>query len=85
MTTSINAQGGMVCGRYEEIVGQLKKKHGEETRSFGIQRGRGVVEQCANLETGSWTIIVTDVNKKTCLIAAGEDYVESLSRTGEES
>ena len=70
--TAANAQ--MVCGQRDNIIAQLEKKYGETRRSVGFQRGRGVVEVYASVETGSWTILVTDPRGTTCLMAAGEAF-----------
>ena len=52
--TAANAQ--MVCGQRDNIIAQLEKKYGETRRSVGFQRGRGVVEVYASVETGNWTM-----------------------------
>lgn len=68
------AQAQMVCGERDNIIAQLEKKYGETRRSMGFQRGRGVVEVFASVETGSWTILVTDPRGTSCLMAAGEAF-----------
>ena len=69
-----SAQAQMVCGERDNIIAQLEKKYGETRRSMGFQRGRGVVEVFASVETGSWTILVTDPRGTSCLMAAGEAF-----------
>lgn len=71
---ALPAAAQMVCGARGVVVGQLTEKHGETVQSYGLQHGRGVVEVFANVESGSWTIIVTNLNGKTCLMAAGDNY-----------
>ncbi len=63
-----------VCGKRDDIISQLQNKYGETRRSLGVQRGRGVVEIFASVETGSWTILVTDPRGRSCLMAAGEAF-----------
>ena len=78
--TSVLAQGQMVCGNRDTIVSQLERKYGETRRSMGLQQGRGVVEVFASVETGSWTITVTDARGTMCLMAAGEAFeVEEIA------
>lgn len=69
-----SAQAQMVCGTRDNIIAQLEKKYGETRRSVGVQQGRGVIEVYASVETGSWTILVTDTRGKSCLMAAGEAF-----------
>ena len=77
---SADAGAQMVCGEREDIVAQLKNKYGETRRSVGLQQGRGIVEVFANGDSGSWTILVTNPQGKTCLMAAGEAFqIEDLT------
>ena len=71
---SFDAEAQMVCGQREDIVSQLKNKYGEVRYSYGLQQGRGVVEVFANGDSGSWTILVTSPQGKSCLMAAGEAF-----------
>lgn len=64
----------MICGNRDEIVGQLGQKYGETRRSVGVTGRRGVVEVFASDATGSWTILLTNPQGLTCLMAAGEDF-----------
>jgi len=64
----------MVCGLREHIVADLEKKYGETRHSMGFQRGRGVVEIFASVETGSWTILLSRPDGVSCLMAAGEAF-----------
>jgi hypothetical protein len=68
----------MVCGERKAIVAQLEGKYGETRRSIGVQDGRGVVEVYASDKTGTWTILVTNTDGKSCLMATGEGF-ESLT------
>lgn len=68
------AAAQMVCGERKAIVAQLERKYGETRRSIGLQQGRGVVEVYASDKTGSWTILVTNTEGKSCLMAAGEAF-----------
>ena len=72
ISTQSHAQ--MVCGERDNIIAQLAKKYGETQQSVGFQRGRGVVEVFASVDTGSWTILVTDPRGTSCLMAAGEAF-----------
>ena len=69
-----HAGAQMVCGARPEILARLEGTYGESRRSFGLQEGKAVVELYANDETGTWTILTTDTQGRTCLMAAGEGF-----------
>ena len=66
--------GQMICGKRNDILRQLDEKYGETRRSLGLAQGRGVVELYASDETGSWTILLTNPQGTTCMMAAGEAF-----------
>jgi len=62
------------CGKRADVIRQLDEKYGETRRSLGLAQGRGVVEVYASEETGSWTILLTNPQGTSCLIAVGEAF-----------
>ena len=78
------AAAQMVCGKRADILRQLGEKYGETRRSLGLSQGRGVVELYASEETGSWTILMTNPQGTSCLMAAGEAFqVEPAAVAGD--
>ena len=52
----------------------LEGQYGEKVSGRGLaQEGRAMVELFRS-ETGSWTLIVTDVNGRSCVMASGEAW-----------
>ena len=78
------AEAQAICGQRAAIVDQLETKYGETRRSIGFQQGRGVVETWANDDTGTWSIVVTNPQGITCLLAAGEAFESEAIRVAEE-
>jgi len=71
------------CGKRADVIRQLDEKYGETSRSLGLAQGRGVVEVYASEETGSWTILLTNPQGTSCLIAAGEAFqIDPVAGTG---
>lgn len=68
------AMAQAVCGKRADIVKQLAEKYGEVQTSVGVQQGRGVVETYSSPKTGSWTIMITNAQGLSCLMAAGEAF-----------
>lgn len=73
-----------ICGKRSAIVTQLQEKYGETRRSIGFQQGRGVVEVWASDDTGTWSIVVTNPQGITCLLAAGEAFESEAVRVADE-
>ena len=65
-----------LCAARASLNSQLETRHGETRRSVGLQQDSKVIETYANVETGSWTIIITMPTGVACLIAVGENWRE---------
>lgn len=56
------------------VMETLADKYGEVRIHIAIGSDGSIVEQYANVETGTWTITVTAPNGPVCLVASGEDF-----------
>ncbi len=75
------------CGQRDFVLDRLADRYGESRQSIGLGANNQVVEVFASLETGTWTITVTNPTGMTCLVASGQSY-EKLSEVavrGEEA
>ncbi len=68
------ADAQSLCGAREAVVEMLGARYGETVRSIGLAGGDRIVEVFASDETGSWTILVTNVAGVACLVASGQHY-----------
>lgn len=66
------AQMQMMCAARADIVTNLQGKFSESPVALGLDNSGGVVELLASPDGGTWTIIVTDPQGTSCLMAAGE-------------
>lgn len=64
-----------VCGAHRTVSDNLKKSYAEAPVSMGVTMGGGVIEVYASAE-GTWTLVITQPNGMSCLIAAGQDWEE---------
>ena len=71
---AMDGSGASFCGKRAEIVRKLGDTYGETRQSIGLSGGRGVIELFASRETGSWTLLFTNPQGVSCLMAAGEHY-----------
>lgn len=74
ISTHVEAQQGHSCGDRLRVIDILDKKYGESRQSFGLGTNQYLVEIFASRETGTWTIIETAPNGRTCILAAGESF-----------
>jgi hypothetical protein len=68
-----SAAAQFVCGPHQNISEKLKKSYTETPVSMGVTTGGGIMKVFVSPE-GSWTLVVTQPNGMSCLIAAGQDW-----------
>lgn len=66
----------MVCGERQHLVEHLGAAYSEAPANLGLAATGSVVEVLTS-DQGTWTILVTEPNGVTCVVAAGENW-ESL-------
>jgi hypothetical protein len=74
-TVPVHAQFA-VCGDRTQIVDQLKAKYKEQRQAVGLIATSGAAELYVS-EAGTWTMLVTLENGKSCIIAAGHSWDSS--------
>ena len=68
--TSANAQ--QVCAPRDRVVVQLKKQFEEEVSGRGLTvNGKKMIELFIS-EKGSWTMLISDPQGRSCVVASGE-------------
>lgn len=67
------AQQQMPCAERSALVGELKEKYKEASQGVGMT-GNGAVMELMTSEAGSWSLVVTMPNGKSCLIATGSGW-----------
>lgn len=71
------------CGLRDTLVEQLEAKYAEQLAFGGLQEVRGqqsVMEVWASAETGTFTVLLTQANGISCIVAAGTDFFEAEPR-----
>ena len=69
------AEAQMMCGERTKVIAGLAQGYSETPTSMGLTSNGAVVEVLSS-PSGSFTIIVTQPNGLTCLMASGEDWEE---------
>ena len=65
-----------ICGKRADFVEKLNDKFGETLDSAGLEN-RGSVFEIYKSSGGSWTILVTQADGSTCVLATGEAWTIS--------
>jgi len=69
------ANAGLVCGERVDFIEKLDEAYGEKLVSAGLEADGNVFEVYRS-ETGSWTILVTEPEGPTCVLASGEAWTD---------
>ena len=70
-TTPANAQS--ICNKRIEMVTKLETEYQEFVTAIGMAGNGSIVELFVS-DTGSWTLLLSQPNGISCLMAAGENW-----------
>jgi len=71
------------CGARDSVVERLQNKFSEELAMGGLQEmseTQAVMEIWASDETGTFTVLLTQPNGISCVVAAGTDFFEAQKK-----
>lgn len=68
------------CDERPAVIDYLSTQFDEQPLAIGLANNGGVIEILASRARDSWTLIITQPNGMSCLIAAGENW-EALPPT----
>lgn len=68
-----SAQAQQNCGPRGDLVAHLGDNYQERQVGYGLAGSFALMEIYASA-AGTWTVIVTDVAGKSCIVAAGEGW-----------
>lgn len=74
----------MNCAARDTVVGRLQSMYSETLTAGGLQSSRtatAMVEVWTSPESGTFTVIVTNPQGVSCVVAAGTDWFQSEPRT----
>ena len=69
-----HAQQARNCGDRAKVLERLDTGYGESRQSIGLAANNTVIEVFASDETGTWTILSTSPDGRTCILAAGQSF-----------
>ena len=62
------------CNTRDELLSQFLHKYQEAPVAVGIDNRGGLIEVLSTRDGKTWTILVTNVQGMSCLVAAGEGW-----------
>lgn len=65
------------CGERDHVIASLSDNHSERHIASGFQSSAGLMEIWASDSDNSWTILLTQPNGVTCIMAHGTHWLES--------
>ena len=71
------------CELRETVIQKLSTKYSEKLAVGGLQKVQGtqaLIEIWASVETGTFTVLLTNPNGVSCIVAAGTDYFEAIPK-----
>jgi hypothetical protein len=79
--TAAGAQA-LTCAGHAQIVEYLKDEFQEFQKAYGLVGDQAILELYLSSQGATWTIIVTDVSGKSCILAAGEFWEQKPDIAG---
>ena len=70
------AGGSPLCGSRPDILKELSKRFSEEPVAVGLSNNGSLIEVLTSDSGSTWTIMISQPNGSSCLIAAGEGWEE---------
>jgi len=74
----------VVCGERSAFTQALKGKFKEERQALGLVASSSVVELYVS-PGGSWTVLMTGVDGKSCVLATGHSWETSTPKAAQSS
>lgn len=62
------------CGPHDRVLAGLARSYGEAPVMIGLGSNAALIEVTASDASGTWTIIVTTPDGRTCLVASGTSF-----------
>ncbi len=70
--TSLHAQAN--CADRETVVSKLESSYGETFGGGGLQNAQQILEVWFSEEKGTWTVLMTRADGKSCIMASGTNW-----------
>ena len=72
------AQAQQVCGAHNDLVARLSAAFQERRVGYGVIGREAMIEVFVSTG-GTWTMLMTDVKGRSCIVAAGDGWENTLA------
>lgn len=62
------------CFDRDDLVANLETKYGETFAGGGLQNAESIMEIWSSQEKGTWTVLMTRADGKSCIMATGTNW-----------
>ena len=76
LPATLHAQSN--CADRDKVVQKLETGYGEALSGGGLQNSTHVFEVWHSQEKGTWTILMTRADGKSCIMASGTNWHEAM-------
>jgi len=66
----------IVCAPRAELIEKLTAAYGEARQGMGMRGAESIMELWASDATGSWSVVMTYTDGRSCIVAAGDDWTD---------
>ena len=70
--------GPQKCGPRQHVTATLQKKFGETKQAVGLAGAKQAFELWSSAKTGSWTMLMTNTNGISCIVASGKSWHSAI-------
>lgn len=78
LATSTPTIAQQVCAERDAVTDRLKTKYSEDFVGGGLRNAKAIFEVWMSEEQGTWTILMTTPDGKSCVMASGTDWRDAL-------
>ncbi|ATU90340.1 hypothetical protein [Phyllobacterium zundukense] len=72
----------VICAPHAQIVEYLKDEFQELPGAYGLVGDKAILELFLAPEGVTWTIVLTDISGKSCILAAGDSWEQKPDTAG---
>ena len=73
VASNVEANAARACAPYDAIKKSLSGKYNESRKAYGLAGGKRIMEIFVS-EKGTWTVIVTNLQGLSCILAVGDNW-----------
>lgn len=80
MAATTSPAHAQTCAPRERIIDRLQTQFSEQLTAGGLQSMQSMLEVWASPRTGTFTVLLTDTNGNSCIVATGNNWFLEKNR-----